>query len=387
MNTYEDIKLEKEVEIATLNEVLSKLLMNDKEMVPVNTIRPSIWVARWINGEDAYNRDDAVWVNTESVDDFVKNRTEYIKIYLRQDKRYYGRINQAEANNDTQEMYKILKEGVQANDIFYLGDLTLPVQIKICKKDGTKQPPSNSEYWDDFWVTSNDEECRNYIMQEMFSYLTRRFNNHIRNYHLSGWTQSDFDTYLDKNLTNIPYDSKYHYFSHRSKQLRDGFDFVKRFESKDFGGGVVKWFRLWNSGFLEQGGVIDTSSIDTSQDSIQQNIVTVNLNWSGAKFAPPAYDYIRTDYQTTYGSDSWFKAYGDAVGINESNVLDRKNTYQVKVTPISDGGNVYSTYNSEESFYDICPVLEIGNTKFRFIKDNSASRYSFYTSGFTTHIS
>jgi hypothetical protein len=83
MNTYEDIKLDKEVEIATLNEVLSKLLMNDKEMVPVNTIKPSIWVARWINGEDAYNRDDAVWINTESVDDFVKNRTEYIKIYLR----------------------------------------------------------------------------------------------------------------------------------------------------------------------------------------------------------------------------------------------------------------------------------------------------------------
>jgi hypothetical protein len=165
-------------------------------------------------------------------------------------------------------MYKILKEGVQANDIFYLGDLTLPVQIKICKKDGTRQPPSNHEYWDDFWVTSNDEECRNYIMQEMFSYLTKRFNNHIQNYHLSGWTQSDFDAYLDKNLTNIPYDSKYHYFSHRSKSLRDGFDFVKRFESKDFGNGVVKWFRLWNSGFLEQGGIIDTSSIDTSQDSV-----------------------------------------------------------------------------------------------------------------------
>jgi hypothetical protein len=127
MNTYEKTKLDKEVEIAALNDVISKLLMNDKTMVPVNAVKPSIWVARWINGEDAYNRNDAVWVNTESVQDFVKNKTEYIKIYLRQDKRYSGRINQAEADNDVQEMYRILEEGVSTNDIFYLGDLTQPV--------------------------------------------------------------------------------------------------------------------------------------------------------------------------------------------------------------------------------------------------------------------
>lgn len=93
MNTYEKTRLDKEVEIAALNEVISKLLMNDKTMVPVNAVKPSIWVARWINGEDEYNRNDAVWVNTESVQDFVKSKTEYIKIYLRQDKRYAGRIN------------------------------------------------------------------------------------------------------------------------------------------------------------------------------------------------------------------------------------------------------------------------------------------------------
>ncbi len=164
MNAYEKTKFDKEVEIASLNEVISRLLMNDKTMVPVNVIKPSIWVARWINGEDTYNRNDAVWINTESVTDFVKNKTEYIKIYLRQDKRYSGRINQAEADNDIQEMYKILEEGVSENDIFYLGDLTQPVQIKICKRDGTKQPPSNSAYWDDFWVTSSEDECRNYIL-------------------------------------------------------------------------------------------------------------------------------------------------------------------------------------------------------------------------------
>lgn len=277
MNTYEKTRLDKEVEIAALNEVISKLLMNDKTMVPVNAVKPSIWVARWINGEDAYNRNDAVWVNTESVQDFVKSKTEYIKIYLRQDKRYAGRINQAEANNDVQEMYRILEEGVSANDIFYLGDLTQPVQIKICKRDGTKQPPSNSAYWEDFWVTSSEEECRNYILKETFSYLQKRFTAHVRNYHLSGWTQSDFNAYLDKNLTNVPYDSKYHYYSHKAKSFYDGFDFVRQSETRIFGNGIVKWFRWWNSGYLEHGGMIDTDSLATSQDSIDGNVVTVNL--------------------------------------------------------------------------------------------------------------
>lgn len=56
------------------------------------------------------------------------------------------------------------------------------------------------------------------------------------------------------------------------------------------------------------------------------------------------------------------------------------------VTPITNGGSVYSTYNDTESFYDICPVLEVGNTQFKFVKDNEVKKYSYYTSGFTTHI-
>lgn len=387
MNTYEKTKLDKEVELAALNEVLSKLLMNDKTLVPVNVVKPQIWVARWINGEDAYNRGDAVWINTESVDDFVKNKTEYIKIYLKQDSRYQSRINQAESNNDVQLMYEILKEGVSQNDIFYIGELTEPVQIKICKRDGTTQPPSNSYYWDDFWVTPNEDECKNYILKEMYAHLLKRFNQHVYNYHLSGWTQSDFDEYLDTNLSNVPYDSHYYYFSHKSKSFYDGFDFVKQTETRLYGDGIVKWFRWWNSGFLEQGGVIDIDQLETTQDSIDGDIITVNLQWSGEKYSPPTYNYVKTGTDAVYGSDSQFQAYGTLHEINEANILDLNNTYSVKVTPITNLATTYGDYNSTEAFYDICPVYEIRNSSFKFIKDNSINRYSFYTSGFTTHVS
>lgn len=264
MNEYDQVKLDKEVEVAALNEVLSKLLMNDKMLVPVDSIKPSIWIARWTNGEDAYNKGDAVWVNAECVDDFVDAKEGLVKIYLKQDKRYEGRINAAEENGDRQALLEILREGVSENDIFYIGDITQPVQIKICKRDGTKQPPSNSAYWEDFWVTSNESKCRDYILDQTTSYLTKRFNSHVHNYHLSGWTQSNFSNWLDKEMESIPYDDHYHYYSHRSKSFYDGFDFVKKSETRLFGSGIVKWFRWWNSGFLEQGGVIDMDSITSS---------------------------------------------------------------------------------------------------------------------------
>lgn len=385
MNEYDDIKLTKQVEIAALNEVLSKLLMNDKMLVPVDSIKPSIWVARWINGEDAYNRGDAVWVNTEDIDSFVNSKTEYIKIYLRQDKRYYGRINQAEQNGDVQAMFEILKEGVAANDIFYVGDITQPAQIKICKRDGTKQPPSNSAYWEDFWVTSTADKCRDYILDNTYRYLTSRFNKHVYNYHLSGWTESSFSDWLDKGLESIPYDDQYHYYSHRSKSFYDGFDYVRKSETRLFGNGIVKWFRWWNSGFLEQGGVIDIDKIADSQDSTDGNMVTVNLGWSGERHSPPSYNFVKIDGNSVYGSDSKFKAYGSETDISEVGLLDRKSAYSVTVTPISDGRQAYQTFNGGEGFYDICPVLNVKNSSFQFIVDNTIKKYSFYTSGFTTH--
>lgn len=71
--------------------------------------------------------------------------------------------------------------------------------------------------------------------------------------------------------------------------------------------------------------------------------------------------------------------------MSEGGLLDAKSTYSVTVTPIADGKQVYQTYNSEESFHDICPVMNVKNTSFQFLKDNEIKRYSFYTSGFTTH--
>lgn len=385
MYTYDQIKLNKKVEIDTLNALLSRLLTNDLELVPENIVKPTIWVKRWLNGEDPYKKGDAVWINTESVEDFISHKQDYIKIYLKQDIRYSHRIRIAEQNNDEQLVWEIMKEAVEKNDIFYLGDITQPVQIKICKQDGATQPPTNSKYWDDFWVTTTESECREYILETLFKVLNKRFNQHVYDYHLSGWNSSDFEAYLDTSLSNVSYANSFHYYSHRAKSLYDGFDFVKKTQVDVFGNGILKWFRQWNSGYLEKGGIIYLDNLRQTQDKINDDVVTVNLNWNGNKYTVPEYNYVKFDSESIYGEASQINVYGNTYGIQEYSLLDMKNLYTVKVTPMSGRQTVYQTYNDNGKFYDICQIMNIKNDSFQFIRDNNIKQYSFYTCGFTTH--
>lgn len=41
----------------------------------------------------------------------------------------------------------------------------------------------------------------------------------------------------------------------------DGLDTIKKFVCKRYGVNSVKWFRIWSSGFLEHGGIVDTQEI------------------------------------------------------------------------------------------------------------------------------
>ena len=40
--------------------------------------------------------------------------------------------------------------------LFYLGDVTKKVQIRVSKHDGNVKKPDNNEWWEDFFV-NNDE--------------------------------------------------------------------------------------------------------------------------------------------------------------------------------------------------------------------------------------
>ena len=91
-----------------------------------------------------------------------------------------------------------------------------------------------------------------------------------------------------------------------------GLDYVQKFVRKKYDGRSVKWFRLWNSGYLEQGGIFDLNNI-AAKDSVQyggtyRKIATVNFGWTyKSNKTAPCFDYVKSSFQPFYDVDTALK--------------------------------------------------------------------------------
>ena len=127
-------------------------------------------------------------------------------------------------------------------------------------------------------------------------------------YHLSGvreyWAEitdgltSLGDHYALNDMTNVngAYD-----FENLKGVTNTGFDYVVCFHCAKFrlpsGSETIKWFRMWNSGFLEHGGIVwpeypvagdELVCRDSSGNPVQYK---VNLAWTDNGITAPVYTY------------------------------------------------------------------------------------------------
>lgn len=68
-----------------MNTALGKLVKNDLALNPYNFGIPLLWECKWYNNPavKGYSKGSAVWLNTEDVEEFIKQKHEVIYNYAK----------------------------------------------------------------------------------------------------------------------------------------------------------------------------------------------------------------------------------------------------------------------------------------------------------------
>ena len=395
---YSDIKDvtlndSQKISIQTLNKLYSRMVENDRRNLPSESTVPGIWEKTWLNdaSRPGYRKGQAVWINTEDPVEFIASRQTEIYDYLVNNEQYRDII--LEHSGSQAELNKLYMQFLDG-ELYYLGDITKPVQLRVCKYDndedgnGVKQPPDNDEYWSDFFQLRDDNSLINQIIQQFESTTAQQFENHIDQFHPERSLSAHFGDYMLNDFSNASKKQQHHRFNLSHMQ---GFDYVKKFVRKQYNGKSVKWFRLWNSGYLEQGGIFDINNIagkDTLQyGGVDGKIATVNFGWTykGGRTAP-FFDYVKNSFQPFYDVDTALKIdSSEAIPYDKMGNLDAMYRYFVQLTPIfTDQTSVpYKNCDETYKYYVSRDVTGLTNKSFSFVLTPGYDLYSYYASGFT----
>lgn len=225
------IQNDAQVNQATINSALQKLVENDVQLADPAGYAPKIWECKWYNDSSisGYPKGYAVWYNTESPEQFIpfyatqiynyaKNNTHLKKVVkpytLNQYDLYYSILTGYQPENITKPL----------DPLFAIGDVTKSVQIKISLKDNNKDVPSNTSSWKDF-IIRDDYKGVSAIVSSMLSTL---LDQHMQNYHFGNNSfAGNISDYLLKNLSNMKNLQRYN--SHESTAQISGFEYVKKF--------------------------------------------------------------------------------------------------------------------------------------------------------------
>ena len=157
----------------------AKLAANDVSLFPDRQRVPGIWRNRRYSAGDAsdgYAKGEAVWINTEDIDRFVVAYERVIRQCIETDAELSAEMARLDRIGDRNALLAFYKEVVRGYDgrepLFYLGDLTKPVQIRISLVDGNRLPPTDSNVrsernpggtWRDFFEASTDAQLEEQI--------------------------------------------------------------------------------------------------------------------------------------------------------------------------------------------------------------------------------
>lgn len=286
--------------------------------------------------------------------------------------------------------------------IYSIGDILSSVQImtSLCADNKTDPAdPAMSSAWEPFFKTNSEQKLSGEIMDYLSAAFDRALVNHLSVCHLmsdGGMLLADAVSaeYLDASLDNIPGSARQWFGSHLyrngdDREMLKGFDSVKTFVRRTFADGLVKWFRLWESGYLEHGGIIDAQRPDITEDqtAYDGDCVRVNLNWSYAGLsAAPCYDFPRTGLEPFYKKDSVI----DMTGVPRQYQVDGNvyisGRYTVKTSDIRSSSYPVSPAGSRfagSGCYLTNEVNTMNNDSFCALRNSGTERISYYCSGFT----
>lgn len=299
-----DSPLDKDI----INKKFRTLLGNDRVINELFSNSIGIWECTWYYDSSikGYNIGDAVWLNTEDADDFIKTHYEAIKHYTDLNSQILNKLPEFDLRDaNIVNQYKAAMSGytdinlgkdVVLPPIFDIGEFSKPIQIAISLRNNNKGRLNDPSSWKTLFVNSDEDEARIRKIIDDKEALT--LEKHLLNYHLSGHessVQAKLSDYLD-----IPQNTLYYTtfplswqsrYSENSPSPIYGTDYVKYFIRKPYvlSGKVSQYqcVRYWNSGMMEHFGTIATDNELFLQDN--GNTLRIPFNWdiandeSGAK--------------------------------------------------------------------------------------------------------
>lgn len=382
-----------------------QMVSNDVSIYPLNDRLPSIWECKWYNKStiQGYKKGDAVWLNTEDVNQFIQIHKDDILNYALNNENLKYIFQDTDITD--QERFSLYKDilsgfvdenGIKYEPLYYLGDITQPVQLRVCIDDngglGTHALPTDDNHWCDFLSVSPYEYNKKLFDDEYLNILSDQFDKHISNYHISIPQSYLSANFLRINLDNIDYQSKKAVqkpILNMSESLsRNGFDSVKFFIRKKFYNNTYKWFRLWTSGFLEHGGTINLAQ-PTEYESIKYQTTSdingtsekcykIDLDWifNSANKAP-TYNYDMLRFENYYIGMKKFldsENYQGEVGeYDETDNITKDKRYNIVISPLKGVKMGYGAMSTNTQT----------NKSFCFIPIQDCNEYSYYCSGFS----
>ena len=420
-----------------LNVILQYFTDNDEAVYNGFNEIPGIWKCRWYNDATVkgYDKGDFFWLNTESKSEFFKNNAEEMRETANINPSIRIKLPAWKPNDEEVfNMYNNVLTGyidetksARMPPWAELGELSACTQLVISQKNNNKDLIKDSTSWKNFFIEDADVER---ISLSSLTAAEEAIETHEENYHFGvERNKSDFNNnlqtaknrltvYANKDFSNTEgmYPENYLESNHSS-----GFDTVKYFVKKPYpeesiSGYTIEhqWFRLWQSGYLEHGGLIKTKNhIDSSGK------VSINFNWPISGDSSKLYDirYIASKKselieidesgETPPGDDLLSVLYeiNPSAYDTEMSKIKRApvyyaNDYNLNLTPI------YKT-SGIKTVSETTPYINIGNftatrnvvntavsetlyNKNGFALDydsvNTPEYYSYYATGFCTGI-
>jgi hypothetical protein len=103
-----------------------------------------------------------------------------------------------------------------------------------------------------------------------------------------------------------------------------------------------RWCRLWHSGYLEYGGIVDNLSNDTN------SLITINLTWG----IPAGYNYYNINTNNVFDIYKSYEDYRPVYNIN--NFIDLNKRYIISLTPLINADSII-TKSDETTEVNIIP--------------------------------
>ena len=408
-----------------LNKAATLMVNNDKKLLPNTGYAPKIWECTWYNSPVnsysaetyGYHKGDAVWINTEDLDEFVKHNAEHIREVIAGNSKLKTAFESISGNekNEIEFLKKVVVGDIVGSStnqpLYYLGSISEPAKIKVSVVDNNIDlPTDSSDKQKDFFNNQYPVQFSEKLNAQFEQLLSSYMNQHMLEYHLSGLAQYQNavygqtrqleELYLKKDLGNV---SLFQEFGNTPGEDNRGFDYVIYFCKKPFNSenGKVKtskWFRVWRSGYLEHGGIVfnDPEHAVLMGDSFECDgkLYKVNLTWAIDKVkSAPSFKYSAAPVGF-YFEDNRISLNGTQYGLNTlGQHISEQDRYQVQITPIlgnSSEAVPYSTMHvdttTQNVYYVSKDVVNIENGSFCFVLDPDIQQYSYYAAGFVSNI-